>query len=99
MTNVVTRTIHLRSDLSDLPVTIAEVGSGRTALVLHGGGGPATVASIATHLSTTMHVITPTHPGWNGTARPAWLSSVADLARAYLQLLQDKRLRDVVEVS
>ncbi len=71
MTNAITRTVHLRADQSDLPVTIAEVGSGRTALVLHGGGGPATVASIATHLSTTMHVITPTHPGWNGTDLPA----------------------------
>ena len=99
MTNAITRTVHLRADQSDLPVTIAEVGSGRTALVLHGGGGPATVASIATHLSPTMHVITPTHPGWNGTERPAWLTSVADLARAYLQLLQDEGLRDVVVVG
>src|SRR5260221_8628338 len=32
MTNAITRTVHLRADQSDLPVTIAEVGSGRTAL-------------------------------------------------------------------
>jgi pimeloyl-ACP methyl ester carboxylesterase len=99
MTSATTRTIHLRSDLSDLPVTIAEVGSGRTALVLHGGGGPFTVQSIATHLSGTMRVITPTHPGWNGSERPAWLTSVADLARAYLQLLQQEGLRDVVVIG
>jgi pimeloyl-ACP methyl ester carboxylesterase len=96
MTGPITHTVHLRPDL---PVTITALGSGRTALVLHGGGGPATVQSIATHLSNTMHVITPTHPGWNGTERPAWLTSVDDLAIAYLHLLQYKGLQDVVVIG
>lgn len=96
MTEPTTRTVHLRPDL---PITITEAGSGRTALVLHGGGGPATVQSIATHLSNTMHVITPTHPGWNGTERPAWLTRVGDLAAAYLQLLTDEGHRDVLVVG
>jgi pimeloyl-ACP methyl ester carboxylesterase len=102
MTEPMTRTVQLRPDLPDVPelsVTITEVGSGRTALVLHGGGGPATVASIATHLSTTMHVITPTHPGWNGTGRPEGFTSIDDLAVAYLQLLNDEGLRDVLVVG
>jgi pimeloyl-ACP methyl ester carboxylesterase len=96
MTEPTTRTVNLRPDL---PVTITEVGSGRTALVLHGGGGPATVQSIATHLSTIMRVVTPTHPGWDGTERPAWLDSVDDLALAYLHLLEREGLRDVLVVG
>jgi hypothetical protein len=39
----------------------------RTALVLHGGGGPQTVAPIAGHLTATMHVLA--RPTRDGTAR------------------------------
>jgi pimeloyl-ACP methyl ester carboxylesterase len=28
-----------------------------------------------------MHALTPVHPGWDGTARPPWLSSIGDLAQ------------------
>ena len=55
----------------DLPLTLTETGSGRPALILHGGGGPFTVAGIADHLAATMYTIIPTHPGWNGTPRVA----------------------------
>lgn len=68
----------------------------RTALVLHGGGGPQTVASIAGHLAATMHVLAPTHPGWNGTSRPDDIASVAQLATAYLESLRERGERDVV---
>jgi len=90
------RTVQLRPDLT---VTLTEAGTGRTALILHGGGGPATVQSIAAHLSGTMHVITPTHPGWDGTERPGWLADVTDLALAYLQLLQDEGHRNVLVIG
>jgi pimeloyl-ACP methyl ester carboxylesterase/mannose-6-phosphate isomerase-like protein (cupin superfamily) len=76
-----------------------EAGTGRPALILHGGGGPFTVASIADHLAGTMHTITPTLPGWNGTPRPAWLSGVDDLALAYLNYLEDNDLRDVLVIG
>jgi pimeloyl-ACP methyl ester carboxylesterase len=83
----------------DLPVTLADSGSGRAVLVLHGGGGPATVAGIAAHLANTMHVIAPTHPGWNGTDRPERLSTIMDLAQVYLRLLAAEDLRDVTIVG
>jgi pimeloyl-ACP methyl ester carboxylesterase len=83
----------------DLPLTLTEAGSGRPVLVLHGGGGPFTVAGLAAHLAQTMHAITPTLPGWNGTARPPWLSGVDDLAIACLDLLEDRELRDVLVVG
>ncbi|MFC5910014.1 alpha/beta fold hydrolase [Streptacidiphilus monticola] len=80
-------------------LTLSESGSGRPVLVLHGGGGPATVAGLAGHLSRTAHVLTPVLPGWDGTPRPADLAGVADLARHYLSLLQDRGLRDVAVVG
>lgn len=96
MTEPQTRTISLRPDL---PLTLTESGSGRTAFLLHGGGGPFTVQSIAMHLSHTMHVIMPTHPGWNGTERPAWLSTIADLASVYMQMLKAEGYHDVLVIG
>jgi pimeloyl-ACP methyl ester carboxylesterase len=91
-----TRTIDLRNDLA---ITLTETGTGRPVLNLHGGGGPFTVASIADHLAESMRVITPTHPGWNGTIRPDWLAGIGDLAGAYLELLEADDLRDVLVVG
>lgn len=93
-----TETRTLRLD-PDLPITLEVQGGGRPVLLLHGGGGPATVAGIAAHLATTMHVLTPTHPGWNGTDRPERIRTIADLARAYLRVLAAKDLRDVLVVG
>lgn len=96
MTEPLTRTIHW---CPDLPLTFTESGSGRIVLLLHGGGGPFTVQSIATHLSQTMHVILPTHPGWNGTERPAWLATIPDLARVYVQMLKSQGYQDVLVIG
>lgn len=91
-----TRTVDLGSDLE---IALTESGTGRPVLILHGGGGPFTVAGIAGHLAETMHTITPTHPGWNGTERPAWLTGIDDLALAYLHYLEDNDLRDVLVIG
>jgi pimeloyl-ACP methyl ester carboxylesterase len=95
-TSSTTRTVTLPDGLS---VTVAEAGAGRPVLILHGGGGPLTVATLADHLAETVHTITPTHPGWNGTDRPDWLTSVDDLAVAYLRYLEDNQLRDVLVIG
>ncbi|WP_202567582.1 alpha/beta fold hydrolase [Agreia sp. COWG] len=86
-----------------LPQNTPVVESGnpdaRTALVLHGGGGPQTVAPIAGYLAATMHVLAPTHPGWNGTSRPDDIASVAQLATAYLDSLLERGEHDVVVIG
>jgi pimeloyl-ACP methyl ester carboxylesterase len=71
----------------------------RTALVLHGGGGPQTVAPIVGHVASAMHAVAPTHPGWDGTSRPGSIASVADLAARYLGLLLERGERDVVVIG
>lgn len=75
-----------------LTVTIAEypdpaAAKGTGVLVLHGGAGPATVTGLAAALARDAHVIVPTHPGFDGTPRPEGFDEVADLASAYLDLL------------
>ncbi|WP_431683017.1 alpha/beta fold hydrolase [Kitasatospora sp. KL5] len=83
----------------DLAITLSESGTGRPALLLHGGGGPATVTGLSAHLARTMHTLTPVHPGWDGTHRPGWLTGIDDLALAYLHLLHDRGLKDVLVVG
>ena len=58
-------------------------------LLLHGGGGAATVRGFATLLARRTHsrVLVPTHPGFGGTNRPAGLRTTRDLAAAYIALL------------
>ncbi|GAA4190133.1 alpha/beta hydrolase [Gryllotalpicola kribbensis] len=70
-----------------------------TVLVLHGGGGPATVAPIAAHFADSAQVLAPTIPGWNGTPRPDHLDSARALAAHFLSELAEASLRDVVVVG
>ena len=72
--------------------------SGRPILILHGGGGPQTVAGLAAGLDKA-HVLVPTHPGFAGEPRPEWFDSIDDLAFAYLELLERLNLRDVLVIG
>ncbi|WP_297628352.1 alpha/beta fold hydrolase [Nocardia sp.] len=80
-------------------LTITESGSGPAVLVLHGGAGPFSVAGIAEHFARTSRVLTPTLPGWNGTTRPDEIDTIADLAAAYLILLRERELREVLVIG
>ncbi|MFZ6873988.1 alpha/beta fold hydrolase [Undibacterium sp. Di27W] len=91
-----TRVADLRPNLS---IRFEQAGQGRPVLILHGGGGTPTVAGIARHLADIAFTILPTHPGWHGTPRPDELHSVADLARAYLLLLDHLDLSDVTVIG
>lgn len=72
--------------------------NGRPILILHGGGGPQTVAGIATGLDRA-HTLLPIHPGFMGEPRPEWFNSIDDLAIAYLELLERLNLRDVLVIG
>ena len=82
-------------------VTVDDRGEGRPILLLHGGGGPQTVAGFADLLATTgpARVITPAHPGFGGTPRPDGLASMAGLAALYGELLDRLELRDVTVIG
>ena len=95
----VTRTIELPRGLS---LTIDEYGEnteGSAVLVLHAGSGPRTMAGFSAALSEHVYVITPTHPGFDGTPRPGWADSIADLATAYLDLLDALDLTGVMVIG
>jgi pimeloyl-ACP methyl ester carboxylesterase len=95
------RTVDLGTGLQ---ITIDERGDaaaspGRAVLLLHGGAGARSVAGLAAALSEHTYVVTPTHPGFDGTPRAPWLDSVSDLADAYLDLLENLKLDSVMVVG
>lgn len=95
-----TRIIEL-DPVGSIPVTYSEVGSGQPFLLLHGGGGPQSVGGFADTLAaaTSGRVITPVHPGFAGTTRPAGLDSVAKLAALYGCLLNEMNVDGVTVIG
>jgi pimeloyl-ACP methyl ester carboxylesterase len=98
-----TTTVHSLTvaGIGPVQVIVSERGEGHPVLLLHGGGGPLTVAPWADQLAGAepARVITPTHPGFGGTPRPAALDSVAGLAATYVALLDALDLTDVTVVG
>lgn len=78
-------------------LTYTDLGDGDVTLLLHGGAGPQSVAPFAPRLGG--RVLTPTHPGFAGTARPPELTSVRALAAGYADLLDELDLREVLVVG
>lgn len=82
-------------------LTFAEFGQNTDSamLVLHAGAGPHTVMEFAEAASKQSYVIVPTHPGFEGTPREEGTDSVADLAEAYLDLIDTLGLEQVLVVG
>lgn len=100
----ITRTLHpglTQDGLGPVEVTLTETGVGHPVLLLHGGGGPATVAGFASLLASSCdaRVLAPVHPGFAGTPRPEALTRIAELASTYVALLDDLDLTGVTVVG
>ena len=89
------------ADIGPVELTVEERGDGRPFLLLHGGAGPQSVAGFAQLLGEKdgNRVLTPTHPGFGGTPRPAGLNSVAGLAALDRGLLDDLGLENVTVIG
>ncbi|MFZ4185392.1 alpha/beta fold hydrolase [Streptomyces pseudogriseolus] len=95
-----TATFHVDS-LGPVDVTVQDRDRTRPYLLLHGGGGPATMTGFADLLAerTQSRVFLPTHPGFNGTPRNTALTSVSDLAKAYIAMLDALDVSDVTVIG
>lgn len=87
--------------IDSVPLTLSDVGTGAPVLLLHGGGGPGTVAPFAPLLAERLgaRVLVPTHPGFAGTECPDHLTTIRGLAVLYARLLDELDLDDVTVVG
>jgi pimeloyl-ACP methyl ester carboxylesterase len=91
--------IQLSAD-KQTELTVDEYGSGRSFLLLHAGAGPQSMLGFAQRLAGEQaHVYVPSHPGFGGTPRPAWLNNIGDLAKIYVTLIEQLDLHEVTVVG
>jgi pimeloyl-ACP methyl ester carboxylesterase len=88
-------------EFGQVPLEVAEYGTGQPFLLLHAGAGPASMVGFAKLLADRggVRVLAPTHPGFALTARPDALSDVPGLARLYAALLDQLKLDDVTVIG
>ena len=80
-------------------LALEDIGSGKPVLMLHGGGGAWTVAALSQTLSRAARVLTPTHPGFDGTPRSSEIGPIAALATSYVGLLDRLGVDEIVVVG
>jgi len=96
-----TSTYNVSLPFGTVPVTVTERGRGRPILLLHGGAGPQSVSGFADLLAERFPVrtLTPVHPGFMGTPRPAGLDSARKLGEVYAALLGELDLTGAVAIG
>jgi pimeloyl-ACP methyl ester carboxylesterase len=86
-----------------LPISRWSLGPDRaeTVLLLHGGAGVRSVSPFAEALAASgqCEVLVPTHPGFEGTPRPAGLVGAPLLAEVYAAAIDQLGLRDVTVIG
>ncbi len=80
-------------------VEMLDLGSGRPVLFLSAGIGIAPGAAALNRLAEGLRVIAPSHPGFGGSERPSWITTVDDLSYFYLDLLDQLDLNGVIVVG
>src|SRR5712692_4086513 len=82
-----TATAAKRLQLDGVDLEYFEAGRGPTLLVLHGFLEMPGWYDFHDRLAQRFHVVAPSHPGFGGSSRPEWMTSVDDLANFYLDLI------------
>ncbi|HLQ32040.1 MAG TPA: alpha/beta hydrolase [Chloroflexota bacterium] len=82
-----TATAAKRLQLDGVDLEYFEAGRGPTLLVLHGFLEMPGWNDFHDRLAQRFHVVAPSHPGFGGSSRPEWMTSLDDLANFYLDLI------------
>ena len=75
-------------DVGGTRAQVLKGGSGSPLLVLHGAGGNPGWMPYHEALSEHFTVYAPSHPGYDHTARPPWVSTMTDVAHFYLGFMR-----------
>jgi len=82
--------------LQGIELPYVRKGSGRTLVMLHGGGGPVAAMPFADLLAERFDVVAPIHPGFAGTEIPEHFDNIHDLKFLYLDFMDALGIRDAV---
>ena len=77
-------------------IEMLDLGSGRPVLFLNAGIGIDPGTAALNRLAEGLRVIAPSHPGFGGSERPSWVTTVDDLSYFYLDLLDHLDLNEVI---
>jgi pimeloyl-ACP methyl ester carboxylesterase len=77
-------------------VEMLDLGSGRPMLFLNAGIGIDPGTAALSPLAEGLRVIAPSHPGFGGSERAPWITTVDDLSYFYLDLLDELDLNEVI---
>jgi pimeloyl-ACP methyl ester carboxylesterase len=80
-------------------IDVIERGAGRPVLFLHAENGIEPAVAAIDALAKGTHVMAPTHPGFGRSELPNGMRTVDDLSYFYLDLLDQRELRDVTLVG
>jgi pimeloyl-ACP methyl ester carboxylesterase len=80
-------------------VAYRRVGGGEPVLLLHGSGGVGSLGALPDSLGKDHLVVAPSHPGFDGTGRPDWLTGIEQIAESYRFMLERLGLSDVTLVG
>lgn len=86
-------------EVGGVPVEVRCGDTRQPLLFLHGGEGLGTFDPTTGPLADRCAVYAPSHPGFFGTPRPGWVSSVTDVAHFTMELAETLRLRDYILVG
>jgi pimeloyl-ACP methyl ester carboxylesterase len=89
----------LQANVRGARVEILDQGGGRPLLFLNAGIGIDPGVAALNLLAERLRVIAPSHPGFDGSQRPAWITTVHDLSYFYLDLLDELDLNEVILVG
>jgi pimeloyl-ACP methyl ester carboxylesterase len=85
--------------IAGVALELEERGSGRPLLFLHPGEGLQPQRPWLDTLARSFRVIAPHHPGFGGSALPAWFGTVDDIAYLYLDLAEELDLQNAILVG
>jgi pimeloyl-ACP methyl ester carboxylesterase len=89
----------VQANVRGMRVEMLDLGAGRPMLFLNAGIGIDSGTVALNRLAERLRVIVPSHPGFSSSDRPAWVTTVDDLAYFYLDLLDQLDLSDVILVG
>jgi pimeloyl-ACP methyl ester carboxylesterase len=85
--------------INGIRIDAIERGTGAPLLFLHPGIGIEPTAAVLDRLAERASVLAPTHPGFGGSEQPPAFNTVDDLAYFYLDLLDERDLKNVTLVG